>query len=202
MLTYFILPKRVNMVDDISYDKLNCLISQTKAGETEAFNQIAERYRPLIEGCICYFCGKIDFEELEQEALIALYKAACTYDSGNTNVSFGLYAKICINNSLISLLKSYKKQKDTECFDTDENERFDIALDPSVDYINKESFLLLDRFIKEHLSDYEYTVFRLYIEGYKVKEIAQKLKKTEKSVEGAILRMRIKLRRSLSKNDL
>ena len=98
--------------------------------------------------------------------------------------------------------KSYKKQKDTECFDTDENERFDITLDPSVDYINKESFLLLDRFIKEHLSDYEYTVFRLYIEGYKVKEIAQKLKKTEKSVEGAILRMRIKLRRSLSKNDL
>ena len=136
------------MVDDISYDKLNCLISRTKAGETDAFDKIAEQYRPLIEGCVCYFYGTIDFEELEQEALIALYKAACTYDSGNTNVSFGLYAKICINNSLISLIKSYKKQKESNVIDTEENERSDVALDPSVDYINKESFPFFTIFVE------------------------------------------------------
>ncbi len=189
------------MVEDFSHDKMNSLLSETKAGKEDAFNEIAEQYRPLIEGCVCYFCGRIDSEELEQEALIALYRAACTYDMSNSRVSFGLYAKICINNSLISLLRSYKKQEDNAMLDVDEHDSIDED-DPSVDYINKESFLSLDSFIKENLSDYEYAVFRLYIEGYRVKEIAQKLAKTEKSVEGAILRMRIKLRRSLSKEDL
>ncbi len=190
------------MSQNISRDYMNNLLSQTKAGENDAFSKIAEQYRPLIEGSICYFCGKADYDELEQEALIALYRAACTYDFGNSNVSFGLYAKICINNSLISFVKSTKKQDLSNSLVFSEQEDFDSAHDPSVDYINKESFISLDRYIKEHLSEYEYMVFRLYLEGYRVREIANRLFKTEKSVEGALLRMRIKLRRSLSKDDL
>ncbi len=190
------------MSDNFSCEKMNSLLSQAKAGEGDAFNKIAEQYRPLIEGCVCYFCGKIDYEELEQEALIALYRAACTYEPEKSSVSFGLYAKICINNSLISLMRSYLKQQEGSLLDVDEHDEADLEIDPSVDYINKESFLLLDAFIRDHLSNYEYSVFRLYIEGYRVREIAEKLSKTEKSVEGALLRMRIKLRRSLSQQDL
>ncbi|MEE1357382.1 MAG: sigma-70 family RNA polymerase sigma factor [Clostridia bacterium] len=190
------------MSEDFINDRMESLLSQTKAGNNDAFDKIAEQYRPLIDGCICYFYGVIDTDELEQEALIALYRAACSYDPEVSCISFGLYAKICINNSLISLVRTYKRQE----FNAAEPMEFEDSaggeLDPSVDYINRESFMLLDRFVRKHLSAYEYSVFRLYIEGYKIKEIARQLSKTEKSVEGAIMRMRIKLRRILTHKDL
>lgn len=187
------------MTEDYSYEKMNDLLLDTKAGKSDAFDKIAEQYRPLIDGCVCYFCGVVDSDELEQEALIALYRAACSYDSQNSRVSFGLYAKICINNSLISLVRSYKKQEEKSVEQVENHDRSDFEIDPSDDYINKESFLSLDKFVREHLSEYEYAVFRLYIEGYKTKEIASRFNKSEKSVEGAIMRMRIKLRKCLNK---
>ena len=134
--------------------------------------------------------------------MIALYRAACNYDPTVSNVSFGLYAKICINNSLISLVRSYKKQEEKASAEVDEQSTIDEGKDPSLDFIDKESFMLLDSFIRNHLSEYEYAVFRLYIEGYKIREIAHRLNKSKKSVEGAIIRMRVKLRRCLSKEDL
>jgi len=190
------------MTEDFSHDKMNDLLLDAKAGKSDAFDKIAEQYRPLIDGCVCYFYGVVDTDELEQEALIALYRAACSYDAENSRVSFGLYAKICINNSLISLVRTYKKQEEKSVDSVEEHDRADSEIDPSVDYINKESFLTLDRFVRDHLSEYEYAVFRLYIEGYRIKEIASKFKKSEKSVEGAIMRLRVKLRKSLSEQDL
>lgn len=191
------------MKDTNAYNKINRLLSLTKAGEDAAFDQIAVQYRPLIEGCVCYFANCAEADELEQEALIALYRAACTYDPEKSNVSFGLYAKICINNSLISLARNYIKQKST-CAGEDgltDDFLYD-ELDPSADYINRESFDLLDKYVRLHLSEYEYSVFRLYIEGYKIKEISAKIHKSEKSVEGAVMRMRVKLRKYFSDKDL
>lgn len=178
------------------------LLRKTRDGENDAFSEIAEQYRPLIESCIYHYVDRFDYDELEQEALIALYRAACSYDPAVNNVSFGLYAKICINNSLISLLRSSKKfdVASTQALDTSDSE-YEI-LDPSVDYINKESFLALDSFVKKSLSAYEYSVFRLYIEGYRFKEIARMLHRTDKSVEGAVMRLKNKLRNSLSQYDL
>ena len=182
-------------------DHVSALLSKTKAGEESAFFEIAEQYKPLIDSCVCYFSGKFPQDELEQEALIALYRAACTYDSSISKVSFGLYAKICINNSLISLLRSIKKG-DMSIEDVTLESDDLSSNDPSIDYINKESFSKLDKIVKSLLSDYEYAVFRLYIEGYRVKEISIKLNKTEKSVAGAIMRLRIKLRSGLQSLDL
>lgn len=188
-------------MENLQNERVSQLLSKTRAGEDGAFYEIALQYKPLIENCICYFYGKLSRDELEQEALIALYRAACTYDASVNNVSFGLYAKICINNSLISLLRSVSSDNlsmdkcEIDCEKCDE-------LDPSVDYISNESFIKLDKFVREHLSQYEYSVFRLYIEGYRIKEIAVKLHKTDKSVADAIMRLRIKLRNSLTKYDL
>ena len=188
-------------MEKLQNDRVSRLLRETRAGEDDAFYEIALQYKPLIENCICYFYGKISRDELEQEALIALYRAACTYDTSVNNVSFGLYAKICINNSLISLSRSVKSENllvDESLIDVE----ISPDLDPSVDYISRESFVKLDSFVRQHLSEYEYSVFRLYIEGYRIKEIAAKLNKTDKSVADAIMRLKIKLRSSLTKYDL
>ena len=178
------------------------LLRKTKDGEDEAFSEIVEQYRPLIESSLYHYVDRFDYDELEQEALIALYRAACSYDPKVNNVSFGLYAKICISNSLISFVR-YSKKNESVYADPIEKADGDVAVcDPSVDYINRESFLLLDRYVKDSLSEYEYSVFRLYIEGYRYKEMACILNKTEKSVEGAVLRMKNKLKNSLNNYDL
>ena len=185
---------------NIHDERVSMLISKTRSGEESAFSEIAQQYRPLIESCICYFHQSLPRDELEQEALISLYHAACTYDSSVNNVSFGLYAKICINNSLISLARAAAK-RETQSVDMIERDE-ESEQDPSDDYISRESFNKLDCFVKNHLSSYEYSVFRLYIEGYRVKEIAHKLSRTEKSVDDAIMRLKIKLRSSLNRSDL
>lgn len=187
---------------NIQQDRVSILLSRTKAGEESAFFEIAEQYKPLIESCVCYFNSKLPHEELQQEALIALYRAACSYDPDVSNVSFGLYAKICINNSLISLSRNVAKYESVAIDDYEIDSDVNVDLDPSVDYINRESFIKLDKFVRDHLSSYEYSVFRLYLDGYRVKEIASILSKTEKSVTGAIMRLKIKLRSSLKNSDL
>ena len=183
-------------------DDVDIWLSETKAGESDAFDKIAKQYRPLIESCVCYFYGSIDNDELEQEALIALYRAACSYNPEINRVSFGLYAKICINNSLISLVRTHNRIEKKPAEQLEDHENTLGISDPSDDYISKESFEQLNEFVRECLSPYEYSVFRYYIEGYKIKEISQLLSKTERSVEGAVTRIRLKLRSSLRKYDL
>ena len=181
---------------------VDSLIAQTKVGRDDAFDEIALRYAPLIESMVHKFAFSDDVDELEQVALIALYQAACTYDSDSGGVSFGLYAKICIRNSLISYRRSEIKSEHVNSDSEDVENNFRESCDPVVDCINKESFMKLDRFVRSHLSEYEYSVYRFYIEGYKIKEIAAHLSKTEKSVEGAIMRLKMKLRNNFSKYDL
>ncbi len=178
------------------------LIAQTKVGKDRAFDEIAERYGPLVDSLVRKFSTSEDIDELEQVALIALYQAACTYDPDLKGISFGLYAKICIKNSLISYRRSESKQDYISSDNDNLEKKMTEAEDPMDDYINKESFLHLDKFVRSQLSQYEYSVFRLYIEGYRIKEIANHLQKTEKSVEGAIMRLKMKLRNSFSKYDL
>ena len=178
------------------------LLVLAKDGQESAFVEITKQYRPLVESIVCYFSGQAERDELEQEALIGLYRAACSYDPNVSAVSFGLYAKICITNSLLTFVRNEHKRGAVV------SEGLDIGMDiiaendPSDDYISKESFQKLDKFVRAHLSDYEYAVYTLYIEGYRVKEIATRLSKTEKSVEGAIMRLRIKMRNCINNYDL
>ena len=187
--------------DDFN-NTVHSLIAQTKVGREAAFDEIADRYGPLIDSLARKYapCDKI--EEFQQEALIALYQAACTYDSNVQGVSFGLYAKVCIKNSLITYSRSESRQR-LICSDTEEiDKQLIYSDDPIEDCINRENFLNLDRFVRSQLSDYEYSVYRMYIEGYRIKEIAAHFSRSEKSVEGAILRLKMKLRSNFIKNDL
>ena len=178
------------------------LLTLTKGGQESAFVEITKQYKPLIDSTICYFSGQAERDELEQEALIGLYRAACSYDPHISSVSFGLYAKICITNSLLTFVRNEHK-RGVVIFDGLEiGSEFIEEKDPSDDYISKESFIKLDKFVRSHLSDYEYAVYTLYIEGYRVKEIANRLSKTEKSVEGAIMRLKIKMRNCIINYDL
>lgn len=167
------------------------LIKDVQSGNKDSFNEIIRRYEPLIASVVSKYLsdglfGQSDRDDLTQEAAIALYNAVMSYDILQSEVSFGLYAKICLSNSLNSALRRRRRQleadkvqlaNDSEC-------RFDENL--------SDEALLLDR-VDNLLSDFEKSVFRLFIRGYSHRFIAETLGRTEKSVDNAIYRIRTKI---------
>ncbi len=136
--------------------------------------------------------GMSDRDDLYQEAAIALYSAAMSYDLECSEVSFGLYAKICLNNSLKSALRRRKRQlaADNAQYEASAGQRESSFGQP--DETKADVSLLLAR-IDGLLSDFERKVFRLYLGGYSHRFIAETLGRSEKSIDNAVYRIKKKL---------
>lgn len=165
------------------------LIRAVQSGVKNAFDDIAEQYKPLVvssinglmsEGCFT----ESDFEDLNQEASIALYNAVMSFDLTQDEVTFGLYAKICLRNSLASVLRRRKRQLAADDAQSSEGE-CSTHLGETDDYILEH--------IKRILSPFEFRVFRLLLPGYSHKYIADSLGKPVKSIDNAVCRIRKKL---------
>lgn len=168
-----------------------------KRGGTE-FSDLARTYQPLIERLVSKFCtaGGADREDLRQEALIALYSALSTYDFRQEQVSFGLYAKICIRNRLLMLARKHRPGEIAGCSEETET-AFADAADPEQNLLDRERYEMLIQTIDESLSPLEKQVLSLYLEEASYTEIAQKLGVTEKTVDNAIYRLKAKLKKRI-----
>ena len=167
------------------------LIKEVQSGNKDAFNEIIRRYEPLISSIVSRylsdeFFSQSDRDDLSQEAAIALYNAVMSYDILRSEVSFGLYAKICLSNSLNSALRRRKRQLEADR----------VQLTEECGYLCDDKLsdagLLLER-VDCRLSDFEKSVFRLFIRGYSHRFIAETLGRTEKSIDNAIYRIRSKI---------
>ena len=123
------------------------------------------------------------------------YNSIMTYELDQNEVEFGLYAKICITNALISQLRARKKRENERPSDIFNDEFFARdSEDPLRKILEQESVKKLYSVIRENLSDFEYRVWRLYMSGRSAREIGDIVDKDEKSVSNAIYRIRVKLR--------
>ena len=185
-------------------------VMRSKFGDNEAFNRLLNAYKPMILSLVSeisrsYPTVNIDKDDLNQEALIALYISTLSYKT-DKGVSFGLYAKICIKNRLTSYVqnsisKSLSKivsECIDDCFNEDNNNSEPAADDneqPLNQIISKESCDMLKKRIKAELTDYEYNVFMCYADGMKPSDISKKLGKNTKSVYNTLQRVSQKLRK-------
>ncbi len=188
--------------DEISLEKL---ILSVKSGDDDACAELLRRYAPLIDssviGAVSLLSNatRTDEEEFRQEAVIKLYQSALRYDPANEDVSFGLYAKICIKNRMISLIRRHSgilSVGDDDAALGDESISHDP--DPSEILLLTESEKELNYRIKAVLSPLEYEVYDLYIDGAKPATIAKALDVSVKAVENALYRMRGKLQKLIS----
>ncbi len=180
------------------------LINRAKSGHSSAFAELINRYRPLIINMSDKYrdsaskCG-IDTEDLSQEAAIALYSAIRTYN-GNDEVTFGLYAKICIRNRIVSLLKKNSSSDLLYSDGVQDNSDADLVSDPEQSVIDRENYQKLLCAIDNTLSKLERDVFKLYLSDKSYSEIAFALGIKEKSVNNAMCRIRSKLSRLVGKS--
>ena len=176
------------------------LITSTQQGDDEAFEALLARYQPLIESMAKSFSEGTattvdECDDLRQEATIGFYRAAMKFDSSQSEVRFGLYAKICIRNLLLSYVRKQKAHGQplllednavlSPCEDT---------ADLAGQLAEEEAYAELSHKVHASLSTYENQIWWLYISGRTAKEISQLLDKNERSIQNAIYRIRRKLR--------
>ena len=169
------------------------LILEAKNGSDPAFAELTKRYAPLIDSMTDKYFRLLEeteaaYEDIRQEAHLAFYRALVTFDTEQDKVSFGLYAKICIRNRMISILRKNRSEKKHNAKATKLGEGQIPEKSSAVDY--RELLSLAESL----LTEYEKTVFYMYLGGQPYKEIALSLGRTEKSVDNALFRAKAKLR--------
>ena len=124
--------------------------------------------------------------------------------------TFQTYAGVCISNRIIAAYRSSASLKNTiltnslSLQDTDgaQLEPFLCRqeLDPESRVIAQESVKAVTDHLNSSLSPMEKDVLRLYLNGYKYGEIAEKLSGAVKAADNAMQRVRKKLKHHLSQD--
>ena len=176
----------------------NSLIEMVRAGDDAAFSRLVSLYTPMMNKVISGFVNPpFRYDEAFSEACVALHRAAMSYDlSRSSDVTFGLYARICVYRRVCDLLE--KCTRHTPIVDMDVEL---ISAESNIEQrlVGRERMSMFVERARGVLSEYEYSVFTLYIEGYSTAEMAEKLGRDQKSVENAKSRMLKHLR---EENDI
>lgn len=187
------------------------ILENAKAGDEEAVGEIFSTYRNFVYlKARNYFLMGADREDLIQEGMIGLLKAIRGYDKEKLT-SFKTFASICVKRQLITAIKSANSNKNMAL-----NSSVNISaggtgeasggivsartkgLDSYVSYspeeivLSKEQIEGLKFYLKTHLSDFEYGVFKEMVRGTNYKEIAAMMNKKVKSVDNAMQRIKRK----------
>ncbi len=179
----------------------------------EEFEKIVSKYNKIILRYVkVYYLPGGDYRDLYQWGLIGLYKAVCYYDEARGS-SFRLIAELNIKNTIKSAVTMHNRKKHgilneaislnaiVELSNTNNRSQLELqgvfntnsANDPVDMIIEKESITRISGELANVLSQLEKRVIGLYIEGYKQREIAQKLDLPEKVVDNALQRARKKM---------
>lgn len=129
------------------YAKLNVLIEKAKAGDEKATMLVFEQYQGLWKKIIAEFKGKFeeyayDYEDLQQEAFLALLVALGKHAEKDLAVFAEFYGNI-LRNNLIETIRKGNKLINAKCFlcsidarDEEGNLIYDIPVDCENDYFS------------------------------------------------------------------
>lgn len=191
------------MYSETEKQEVLCLIKRVRNADFDerqtAFEELLQRYEPLILSLVQRFCedplSERFREDLRQEATVAFYHSILAYDTDQADVEFGLYAKICISNALVSQLRKLKRRALEPLSDAERDSFFLYdSEDPSESILEQERAEALCLVIRNNLSPFEYRVWQYFISGRTAKEIGFLVGKDERSISNAIYRIRKKLR--------
>lgn len=169
--------------------QLKDLVAASRAGDSEAFGTLVEMYQPLLRS-LCENSPESEQDDAMQEAIIALFAAVRSYDFEKKGVTFGLYAKICVKNRLISHHRRISQTVVDEF-----SEPLPEMQDPEQEAIANESYRELLLLIDRTLTPFELSVFKPYVLGKSMQEIAAMLGTNAKAVDNAVCRIKKKIKK-------
>ena len=177
------------------------LAALVRGGSSEAFAELTDRYIGMIRAKVAPFrAGGVETDDLCQEGLLALHRAAKTFDPAK-GASFRRYAGVCISNRIVMACRAATDGKNRPLNDfvslsAENAPEFpaDGSADPEALLDGRESFETILRRVTELLTPMEMRALRLYLGGCSYREIAKKMSVTEKAADNALQRARGKLR--------
>ena len=176
------------------------LILAVRAGDGDAFRLMCEQYANLLDSMVRRYSAMCPEEfssrdDFLQEAKLAFYNAIVRYDAEGQRVTFGAYAKVCVKNKLISYVRRQNSKKRHK----GKGEATAIeSWSPQETVVRRELGEKIIHVAENSLSKYERRVLSLYLEGKRIKEMTRILCKDEKSVNNAIYRIRLKLKKTVT----
>ena len=154
----------------------------------------------------------LDTCDLMQEGLLGLEEAINSYRD-NKDMKFSSFANMCIERQILSVLNYHSRKKHTFLNDScsidveDEKGRtmLDYSLksdfDPLVMMEKEEEKNSIYDLMTKDLSKLEKEVFELKLNGLDYREIARLLNKSYKSIDSALQRIRVKLKKILNEME-
>lgn len=179
-------------MEGLKREELVRLILAARDGDNSAFNAIVDAYRPLLQSLSNQYPSP---QEYLCEACVALFKAVEHYDVTQEQVTFGLYATIVVRRHL----RAYHNENESEKSHISDTDVELIAVGDGIlkGLLRKEEYEEFCRKMQEILSELEYRVLWLWIDGLKTADIARELSVDAKSVDNAKARIKKKLRSGL-----
>ncbi len=189
------------------------IAEEAKEGSSVALEYLINKYKNFVKAkARSYFLIGADREDIIQEGMIGLYKAIRDF-KGDKLSSFRAFAELCITRQIITAIKTATRQKhiplnsyvslNKPIYDEDSDRTLlDILsgakiTDPEELMINREEYNDIEFKMGEILSDLEWKVLMLYLEGKSYQEIAVELRRHVKSIDNALQRVKRKLEKYL-----
>lgn len=189
------------------------LCMRVSSGDRLAEETLVMRYNRLVRVCARpFFLAGGDSEDLIQEGMLGLLSAVRSFQADRAT-SFRTYAEVCIKSRLISAVRAASSGKHTplNSYISFETPSFDGIADISsasavgMPQSNPEDVIISREELREHLdtvkgqlSGFEAKVLSFYLEGLSYQEIAIQVKRSPKSVDNAVQRIRHKLAQHFS----
>ncbi len=171
------------------------LLIRARNGDQSAIEEIFDKYKMLIRSLANgFFLVGGDKDDLLQEGTLGLFFAINRYDESKG--SFPHFAKMCITQRIIYAVRrdsGVGQQALSNYVDLDELAQWSDGATPLETLLHKEFVERATHAVDKILTATERSVLKLFAEGYTYEEIADKLGRSAKSVDGALQRARKKL---------
>jgi len=195
------------MTSNISVlDKEKVMLEAARSGNKDAMNLIIQHYEPEVRMIACkYFLPRADYDDLIQEGRIAIYRAVLSYDT-KLDIPFLHFLRMVIKRKLIDSLRKYTRQKHINLNDayslnnviSESEETSFLSLladgeDPATKVIANDEACSMIHGLNKDLSNLERLVFDHYfLQGFKQREVSERLGLPAKSLDNAIQRIKRK----------
>ena len=184
------------MNKDVKDEKL---VKLAQTGDRQAEEKIMLRYYDMVRYCSRKFflCGG-ESEDLVQEGMMGFFQAVGAYKEKDGGATFKNFAYMCILRRIIDAVKTAaKKQPTGKIILVGGLDMGEPDPDPDEGMIYVEEMRELMQKMSRVLSNLEFRIFTMYMNGVSVSEISQTTGKSIKSVDNALQRSKNKLLKML-----
>ena len=179
------------------------LVERAQRGDAEATEQLLRRYAGTVRAhARRFFLAGGETDDLVQEGMIGLYAAVREYRA-EEGKSFKNFAYLCVRRHILDAVKASARRKNgplnesVSLSDPDLGNRAEEGSPEDLVLEGEEEREFRKRLTKE-LSDFEFRVMTMYLDGMSYAEICEATGKNNKSIDNALTRAKKKLQASYS----